>query len=61
VSENSESYPLVSVVVVNYNGKEFLKKCLLTLSKTDYPNYKVVVVDNASTDGSLTEIRNSFG
>jgi len=61
VSENSESCPLVSVVVVNYNGKEFLKQCLLTLSKTDYPNYKVVVVDNASTDGSLTEIRNSFG
>lgn len=61
MSEKSESCPLVSVVIVNYNGKEFLKQCLLTLSKTNYPNYKVVIVDNASTDGSLTEIRNSFG
>lgn len=61
VSEKNESYPPVSVVVVNYNGKEFLKQCLLTLSKTNYPNYQIVVVDNASTDGSLTEIRNSFG
>ena len=61
VSEKNESYPPVSVVVVNYNGKEFLKQCLLTLSKTNYPNYQIVVVDNASTDGSLTEIRKSFG
>ena len=61
VSEKSESCPSVSLVVVNFNGKELLRKCLLTLSKTDYPNYEVVVVDNASTDGSLTEVRNSFG
>ena len=61
MSKKSESFPSVSIVVVNYNGKELLKQCLLTLSKTDYPNYEVVVVDNASTDGSLTEIRNSFG
>ncbi len=61
MSERSESLPSVSVVVVNYNGKGLLKQCLHTLLKTDYPSYEVVVVDNASTDGSLTEIRNSFG
>ena len=61
VSEKSESCPSVSVVVVNFNGKELLKRCLLTLSKTDYPNYEIVVVDNASTDGSLAEIRRNFG
>ena len=61
VSEKSESCPSVSVVVVNFNGKELLKQCLLTLSKTDYSNYEVVVVDNASTDGSLAEIKRSFG
>lgn len=36
-------------------------QCLHTLLKTDYPNYDVVVVDNASTDGSLTEVKNTFG
>jgi GT2 family glycosyltransferase len=61
VSEKSESYPSVSIVIVNFNGREMLKQCLLTLSKTDYPNYEIVVVDNASTDGSLTEIKKSFG
>ena len=34
---------------------------MLTLLDTDYPNYDVVVVDNASTDGSLAEIEASFG
>ena len=61
VSEKSENCPSVSIVVVNFNGRELLKQCLLTLSKTDYPNYEIVVVDNASTDGSLTEIKKSFG
>jgi len=61
VSEKSESCPSVSIVIVNFNGRELLKQCLLTLSKTDYSNYEIVVVDNASTDGSLTEIKRSFG
>jgi GT2 family glycosyltransferase len=61
VSEKSENCPSVSVVVVNFNGRELLKQCLLTLSKTDYSNYEVVVVDNASTDGSLTEIKRFIG
>jgi len=34
---------------------------LLTLLNTDYPNYDIVVVDNASTDGSIEEIEASFG
>jgi GT2 family glycosyltransferase len=34
---------------------------LLTLLNTDYPNYDIVVVDNASTDGSVEEIEASFG
>ena len=59
--EKSESAPSVSVIIVNFNGRELLKQCLLTLSKTDYPNYEIVVVDNASTDGSLAEIKKSFG
>ena len=61
VSEKSESCPSVSIVIVNFNGRELLKQCLLTLSRTDYCNYEIVVVDNASTDGSLTEIKRSFG
>ncbi len=61
MSKKSESFPSVSVVIVNFNGKDLLRQCLQTLLDTDYPNYEVVVVDNASTDGSLAEIEASFG
>ncbi|MCK4884494.1 glycosyltransferase family 2 protein [Candidatus Bathyarchaeota archaeon] len=61
MSGKSESCPSVSIVIVNFNGREFLRQCLLTLLDTDYPNYEVVVVDNASTDGSFAEIELSFG
>ncbi len=59
--KKSESCPSVSIVIVNFNGREFLRQCLLTLLNTDYPNYDIVVVDNASTDGSVDELKESFG
>jgi len=61
VSEKSESCPSVSIVIVNFNGRELLRQCLRTLLDTDYSNYEIVVVDNASIDGSITEIKESFG
>lgn len=44
----------VSVVVVSYNRKRFLKKCLECLLWQDYPedNYEIIVVDDGSTDGT---------
>jgi GT2 family glycosyltransferase len=42
----------VSVVVVNYNGAEHLPACLDALSALEGPVDEVIVVDNASTDGS---------
>lgn len=61
VSEECERVPSVSIVIVNFNGRELLRQCLLTLLDTDYPNFEVVVVDNASTDGSVAEVEGSFG
>ena len=52
--------PFVSVVLVNWNGKRFIKKCLGTLLAQDYPNYEVLFVDNKSADDSLAVIRNGF-
>jgi GT2 family glycosyltransferase len=45
--------PLVSIIIVNYNGKRFLKECLSTVLGSEYPNFEVIFVDNASIDGSL--------
>jgi GT2 family glycosyltransferase len=45
--------PLVSVLIVNWNGGEVFKNCLDSLTKIDYPNWELIVVDNGSTDGSM--------
>ena len=44
---------MVSIVIPNYNGKHFLKKCLDSISKQTYKNIETIVVDNASSDNSI--------
>jgi hypothetical protein len=46
--------PKVSVVVLNYNGLEYLKNCFDSLKQTNYPNFEVIMVDNRSTDQSVS-------
>jgi len=46
------SSPLVCIVVVNYNGRDHLNYCLPSIDGTLYSNWRLIVVDNASTDGS---------
>jgi len=50
----------VNIVILNYNGKDVLKKCLASVFRLDYPDFEVVVVDNDSKDGSLEEAKNGF-
>lgn len=52
---------MVSIIILSYNTKELLRECLKSL----YKNIKgvdpeVIVVDNASTDGSVEMVRNNF-
>ena len=42
-----------AVVIVNWNGREYLRTCLDSLRRQTHPQFQVIVVDNASTDGSL--------
>jgi len=49
--------PLVCIVIVNWNGGKKLYNCLKSLRMTDYRNYKVIVLDNASTDDSVRIIK----
>lgn len=52
--------PLVTVLVLNWNGADDTISCLASLSQTDYDNYRVIVVDNGSTDESATKILAAF-
>ena len=52
----------VSVVIINYNGREHFDPCLQSLAKTEKPpgGIEIVVVDNGSTDGSVTFLKNNY-
>jgi GT2 family glycosyltransferase len=51
---------MVIVIVLNWNGKDDTIECLASLQNLTYANYEVVVVDNGSTDGSVSAIRECF-
>lgn len=51
----------IAVVIVNWNGYEDTAGCLAALADLDYPDYRVVVVDNGSTDGSGERLASEFG
>ena len=51
---------LVSIVILNWNGKDVIFECLKSLEKLDYPNYEIVVVDNGSTDGSCELLEKGY-
>lgn len=44
--------PLVSIAIVTYNQKEFLKECIESCLAQDYPNLEIVVADDGSSDGT---------
>lgn len=52
--------PLVSVIVLNYNGKKHLETCLSSIKKTKYSNFETILVDNGSSDGSVDFVRRRF-
>ena len=52
--------PLVSVVILNYNGLDYLKEFLPTVLKSTYSNLKIYVADNGSTDGSIGLLLKEF-
>jgi GT2 family glycosyltransferase len=55
-------HPLVCAVVVNWNGKDYLLRCLQSMEKVHYPpeRLQILVVDNASQDGSVQAARAAF-
>lgn len=52
--------PLASVVIVNWNGRQFLPDCLDSLRAQTCTDFEVIVVDNGSLDGSLELLAESY-
>ena len=51
---------LVTVIIINFNCKKWLQTCLDSVLGQTYPSVEVIIVDNASTDGSLVFFKKKF-
>jgi hypothetical protein len=56
-SGDAKPLPFAAIVSVNWNDWSETLECLESVARLDYPNYLMIVVDNASRDGSLARIR----
>ena len=50
----------VTIVIPNYNGKHFMEPCLSSLSEQTYKDFHILVVDNASSDGSIEYMEENY-
>lgn len=55
----NEKCPMVAIILVNYNCAKDTLECIKSLCKIDYQNYKIIVVDNASTDDSYIRLEHN--
>src|SRR5262249_29893337 len=55
-----EEHNKVSIIIVNWNGERFLKRCLEALSNQSYGNLEIILVDNGSSDASVRFVRENF-
>jgi hypothetical protein len=60
MSEIAQSNPLVTVNILSFNRKDDLRVTLIKVFEQDYKNIEVIVVDNASSDGTVDMVKSEF-
>ena len=60
MNEDIGEAPKISIVILNYNAGKLLLDCIESITNTDYENYEIIVVDNASNDNSHKECKKKF-
>lgn len=65
IKENLKDDPLISVIVINFNGKkyigEILDNCIRSIFNNSYRNFELLFIDNGSKDDSVEHIKKLFG
>ncbi|MEM3064591.1 MAG: glycosyltransferase family 2 protein [Candidatus Nitrosotenuis sp.] len=56
----NKGHPMISIIVLNFNAGQLLLDCIESLLNTDYSNYEIIVVDNASKDNSHKKCKEKF-
>ncbi|RPH35004.1 glycosyltransferase family 2 protein [bacterium] len=60
MAQPDSTTPPCSVVIVNYNGTKLLENCLSSVLSQEYPSFEVLLVDNGSSDDSVSFVRAHF-
>lgn len=60
MKEEKYNKPLVSIIIPNWNGKDFLKTCLDSIYNQTYRNFEVIIIDCASSDGSVGFVKENY-
>lgn len=50
----------VAIIILNWNGRDDTLACLKSLSRLDYPNFQIIVVDNHSSDDSVVAVKSAY-
>jgi|APSaa5957512622_1039677.scaffolds.fasta_scaffold07825_4 GT2 family glycosyltransferase len=58
--EDTMKNPLISIIILNWNGKEVLKECLDSVKAQTFKDHETIVVDNASTEGSQEFLKKNY-
>ena len=51
---------MISVIIVNYNGRHFLEACLSSLISQTFQDFEIIFVDNGSLDNSVEYVRQKY-
>jgi len=52
--------PTITVIILNYNGRDLTTECVASVLHSTYPKYDIVIVDNCSTDDSCNFLKNKY-
>lgn len=59
-SSSEDTPPLVSIIIVSWNGLPLLKQCLPSVTATTFERFEVIIADNASTDGTVSWLQDNY-
>lgn len=52
---------MISIIILNYNGRMFLQSCLDSVLQQTYSDFEVIILDNGSSDGSYEFLKANYG
>ncbi|MFC1700877.1 glycosyltransferase family 2 protein [Patescibacteria group bacterium] len=52
-----QNHPLVSVNILTYNGEKYIRECIESVLNQRYPNIEIIIIDNNSSDCTISEIK----